>query len=82
MATRMADQEAWNDQFDGINFLRIMNKFHLNLLMENLSKFEVFIQQSIMNLRSGIQQNSLMFTSEFFKNTFQQAQDDTLKQFI
>ena len=34
-----------------------------------------------MNLRSGIQQNSLMFTSEFFKNHFSDC-DDALKSFI
>ena len=44
MATRMADQEAWNEQFEAINFLRVMNKFHLDLLIKNLSKFEVFMQ--------------------------------------
>ena len=81
MATRMANQEAWNEQFEGINFLRVMNKFHLSLLIQNLNKFEVFLQQSVMNLRSGIQQNSLMFTSEFFKNNFADC-DDTLKQFV
>ena len=44
MAAKMADQEAWNEQFEAIDFLRIMNKFHLDLLIQNLSKFEQFIQ--------------------------------------
>ena len=54
MVPRMEDKEAWNEQFEGINYLRVMNKFHQDFLVQNLSKFELFMQQSVMNLRSGI----------------------------
>lgn len=54
MVKRMADQEAWNEQFEAIDWLRAMNKYHQAVLMTHLSKFQVFIKESVENLRSGI----------------------------
>ena len=68
MAKRMADNGAWDEQFEALDWLRIINKYHREYLMENLVKFQIFIKESVENLRSGIQKNSLMFATEFFKN--------------
>ena len=68
MIKRMADQEAWNEQFEALDWLRVINKYHREFLMENIVKFQIFIKESVENLRSGIQKNSLMFATEFFKN--------------
>jgi len=39
MKTRMADPEAWHAQFEGLDFLRKMNKYHNELLMDNIEFF-------------------------------------------
>ena len=65
---KMSDPEEWNEQFEAINQLRVMNKFHYDVLMKNLISFSKFIKDSVDNLRSGISKNALMFTTEFFGN--------------
>jgi hypothetical protein len=81
MAKRMADQKAWNEQFEAIDWLRIINKFHKPMLMESLPKFQTFLKESVENLRSGNQKNSLMFCSEFFKNV-EEGQHEKLIPFV
>ena len=68
MKTRMADPEAWHAQFEGLDFLRKMNKYHNELLMDNIEFFCQFLKDSVDNLRSGISKDALMFTTELFKN--------------
>ena len=46
-----------------------MNKYHIEVLVNNLPDFAKFIKESVENLRSGISKDSLMFTTEFFSNT-------------
>ena len=68
LKNRMANAEEWDRQFEAINFLRIKNKYHIDILMTNIGGYTTFIKESIENLRSGISKNALMFTSEFFDN--------------
>ena len=46
--------EMWYQQFSAIYKFRIMNKYHLGILMENLGDFEMFIKDSVESLRSAI----------------------------
>ena len=64
----MADPEDWLAQFNALNNLRTMNKYHSSVLMENLEFFTVFSTQSVENLRSNISKCSLMFCTEFYNN--------------
>ena len=64
-----ADAEDWLSQFNAINNLRIMSKYHSDALMENLDSFTSFLKLSVDNLRSNISKNSLMFCTEFFTNS-------------
>ena len=59
-----------------------MNKFHYDVLMENLISFSKFIKDSIDNLRSGISKNALMFTTEFFGNQQGKKDDEQMINFI
>ena len=68
MQMRMADPEEWHAQFEGLDFLRKINKYHAVVLMENLEFFGPFLKDSIDNLRSGISKDALMLTTELFKN--------------
>lgn len=68
LKNRMANAEEWHRQFEAINFLRIKNKYHIDILMTNIGSYGTFIKESIENLRSGISKNALMLTSEFFDN--------------
>ena len=70
MKGMMADPEDWLAQFNAINNLRIMSKYHHGTaLMANLDAFTPFLKASVDNLRSNISKNSLMFCNEFFSNT-------------
>ena len=62
------DPELWKEQFDTIDVLRQMNKFHAEVLLEHIPSFLTFLKLSVENLRSGISKNSLMFCTEFMKN--------------
>ena len=62
------DPEDWLAQFNAINNLRILSKFHSQTLMENLEVFTPFMKSAVDNLRSNISKNSLMFCTEFFNN--------------
>ena len=66
MHARAKDSEEWHAQFEAINWLRMMNKYHNAKLMENLLIFSIFLKDSVENLRSGISKNALMFTTELF----------------
>ena len=68
MKKRMDNPEEWHAQFEGIDFLRIINKYHSSILMDYLGCFSKFLSDSIDNLRSGISKDALMFTTEFFNN--------------
>jgi hypothetical protein len=69
MKDMMADPEDWLAQFNAINNLRVMSKYHHgSALMENLETFTPFVKASVENLRSNISKNSLMFCTEFFGN--------------
>ena len=52
-----------------------MNKYHTEILVNNLSDFAKFIKESVENLRSGISKNALMFTTEFFTNSSTLAEE-------
>lgn len=69
MREMMGDPEDWLAMFNAINYLRIINKFHVAVLMENLEFFAPFVKASVENLRSNISKNSLMLCTEFFNNT-------------
>jgi len=68
MKGRIDNPEEWHAQFEGLDFLRIINKYHSDTLMRYLDYFAGFLRDSIENLRSGISKDALMFTSEFFNN--------------
>lgn len=65
---RFADTENWSGQFDAVNEIRVMQKYHSDKLMENLGNFTQFIHDSVDNLRSGISKNALMLTTELSLN--------------
>ena len=65
---RMKDPEQWHMQFECIDELRMLNRFHIVSLMVEISKYFKFIKDSIENLRSGISKNALLFMTEFFNN--------------
>ena len=69
MPARVAEPEEWHRQFEALDFLRMMNKYHTDVLVNNILNFAKFIKESIENLRSGISKNALMFTTEFFNNS-------------
>ena len=52
-----------------------MNKYHTEVLVNNLGDFANFIKESVENLRSGMSKNALMFTTEFFGNSATLAVD-------
>jgi len=79
MVTKMSDPEEWNAQFEAIDLLRIMNKYHFDTLMENLHCFTKFLKDSIENLRSGISKNALMFTTEFLGSTGNKNKEQMIK---
>ena len=60
--------DQWYALFRAIDDLRILNKYHSDILIQNLHKFYSFISDSVNNLRSGISKNALLFTNEFFTN--------------
>ncbi len=68
MKELMGDPEDWLAMFNALNNLRVMNKYHSAVLMENLEFFSNFVKQSVENLRSNISKNALMFCTEFFNN--------------
>ena len=70
MISNIQDPEKWKEQFDTIDILRRMLKFHPEILFSNLSSFNSFLKLSVDNLRSGISKNSLMFSNELLKGKF------------
>ena len=66
--TLIGDPDDWTKLFQGINALRIMNKYHWGVLMDNLDDFAEFVKTSVDNERQNIAKNALMFCSEFFEN--------------
>lgn len=68
MKTMMGDPEDWLALFNALNNLRVINKYHKQVLFESLESFSQFVKLSVENLRSNISKNSLMFCSEFLAN--------------
>ena len=44
MKEMMGDPEDWLAMFNALNFLRVMNKYHADVLMENLEFFTPFLK--------------------------------------
>ena len=68
MKGMMGDAEDWLAMFNATNNLRVLNKYHSGVLMENLEFFSNFVKSQVENLRSNLSKNSLMLCTEFFKN--------------
>lgn len=68
MKEMMGNPEDWLAMFNALNNLRVINKYHAGVLMENLEYFTPFLKQMVDNLRSNLSKNSLMFCTEFFNN--------------
>lgn len=68
MKEMMGNPEDWLAMFNALNNLRVINKYHSGVLMENLEYFTPFLKQMVDNLRSNLSKNSLMFCTEFFNN--------------
>jgi len=49
--TLIGDPDDWTKLFQGVNALRIMNKFHWGVLMDNLDDFAEFAKTSVDNER-------------------------------
>jgi uncharacterized protein involved in cysteine biosynthesis len=60
------DPEEWHLQFQALDSLRRINKFHKDIMVKIVPKFATFIFMSVKNERSGISKNSLMLLIEFF----------------
>ena len=65
---KIIDPEEWLNQFNALDCLRIINKYHSHDLIENLELFIQFAKDSVENLRSNISKNALMFCTELFNN--------------
>lgn len=65
---KTTDPEEWLIQFNAVENLRILNKYHSHDLIENLELFITFCKDSVENLRSNISKNALMFCTELFNN--------------
>mmetsp|Transcript_14508 Transcript_14508/g.22516 ORF Transcript_14508/g.22516 Transcript_14508/m.22516 type:complete len:282 (+) Transcript_14508:56-901(+) len=68
MQDRINDPEEWHAQFEGLDHLRKMSKFHKAKMVEWSAYFAPFLKASVDNLRSGISKDALMFTTEFLKD--------------
>ena len=75
------DSELWKEQFDTIDTLRRIHKFHPQKFIDNVAIFNEFLKLSVQNLRSGIAKNSLMLSNEFLKTKVHTA-DSSSKDFI
>jgi hypothetical protein len=80
----MKDAEKWYLQFEAIDDLRRINKFHHEQMLQITPYFSHFIFCSVDNLRSGISKNSLMMLNEFFKSahTCDEDRDKAMKSLI
>ena len=63
-----ASDEEWRSQYDAIDNLRILNKYHTDLASTLQDEFAGFICTQIDNLRSNNSRNALNFVLELFKN--------------
>ena len=61
------DSELWKEQFDTIDTLRRIHKFHPQKFIDHVGLYNEFLKLSVQNLRSGIAKNSLMLSNEFLK---------------
>lgn len=64
----MEDPEKWENIFEALTIIRILNKFHGPVLHANLAKLMPFLKDSINSYRSNIAKNVLMFCTEFFES--------------
>jgi hypothetical protein len=62
-----ADDEEWRPQYDAIENLRILNKFHGEEL--DLSTYADFVTQQIENLRSSNSRNALNLVYEIYSRS-------------
>ena len=61
MKEMMGNPEDWLAMFNALNNLRVINKYHSGVRMENLEYFTPFLKQLFDNLRFNLSKNSLVF---------------------
>ena len=62
------NDEDWSVIFEGLDDLRIANKFHGDDLAENLDFLAPLIKSAVENLRSSITKNAIVLCKEIFAN--------------
>jgi len=58
--------EEWTAQYDTLNVLRRLNKFHWSDLMPHLELLTPLIAEAVESLRSNISKNALLLVTEMF----------------
>ena len=66
--SKAEDSELWTMKYETINRLRILNKYHFEIVTANIHLFQKFIASEIVNLRSNNSKNALTLMVELFQN--------------
>ena len=66
LSLAQSHDEEWRNHYDALDNLRVLNKFHYDVLDKAISKFRVFISVQVENLRSNNSRNALMLFHEIF----------------
>ncbi len=66
----MTSSDDWRKQYDAVNQLRVLNKFHKEFLSTRLSQdtIGIFIKAQVDNLRSNLSKNALLLVQEVFSD--------------
>ena len=73
MANRGNDEE-WRPQYDAVQNLRVLNKFHFQALERVIDQFAVFLSRQILNLRSSNSRNAMQLFLEMFRENQDQGE--------
>ena len=63
-----APPEFWTEQFQCIDNLRVLNKFHIGFFEQHVNEFNDFLVVQSANERSNNAKNALTYLSELFTN--------------
>ena len=76
----MTSNKNWNQKFEAINNLRILNKYHQKEINQLVQKFWKYIYESLSSVKTAIMKNILMFLNEVFMNASTiKLHDDLIK---
>jgi len=82
LQSQIKEDADWKIQFDVIENLRILNKFHPKEVGKYLHQFPAFLQRCIDNLRTNLSKNTLLLIKEVFMNFREVRPSEELLYFI